>query len=103
MNGEFPGAIADCKRDRGYYKAARGYEFYLRVLKVSLTRERYFQHDLTGHLSQNACHKNVMKLGWTCKGVITVTVPSKPFFEWNLKRTGRAPGAGSSLLIGQSC
>ena len=25
--------------------AARGYEFYLRVLKVSLTRERYFQHE----------------------------------------------------------
>ena len=24
--------------------AARGCEFYLRVLKVSLTRERYFQH-----------------------------------------------------------
>ena len=24
--------------------AAREYEFYLRVLKVSLTRERYFQH-----------------------------------------------------------
>ena len=23
--------------------AARGYEFYLRVLKVSLTSERYFQ------------------------------------------------------------
>ena len=43
--------------------AAWGYEFYLRVLKVSLTRERSFQHDLIGHLSQNACHKNVMKLG----------------------------------------
>ena len=25
---------------RGYYIAARGYEFYLRVLKVSLTGER---------------------------------------------------------------
>ena len=25
---------------RGYYMAARGYEFYLRVLKVSLTSER---------------------------------------------------------------
>jgi len=25
---------------RGYYVAARGYEFYLRVLKVSLTSER---------------------------------------------------------------
>ena len=24
--------------NRGYYMAARGYEFYLRVLKVSLTR-----------------------------------------------------------------
>ena len=33
---------------RGYYIAARGYEFYLRVLKVSLTSERserYFQHE----------------------------------------------------------
>ena len=28
---------------RRYYMAARGYEFYLRVLKVSLTSERYFQ------------------------------------------------------------
>ena len=27
-------------RNRGYYMAARGYEFYLRVLKVSLTSER---------------------------------------------------------------
>ena len=26
--------------NRGYYMAARGYEFYLRVLKVSLTSER---------------------------------------------------------------
>ena len=25
--------------------AAQGYEFYLRVLKVSLTSERYFQHE----------------------------------------------------------
>ena len=25
---------------RGYYMAARGYEFYLRVMKVSLTSER---------------------------------------------------------------
>ena len=25
---------------RGYYMAARGYEFYLRVVKVSLTSER---------------------------------------------------------------
>ena len=25
---------------RGYYMAARGYKFYLRVLKVSLTSER---------------------------------------------------------------
>ena len=25
---------------RGYFMAARGYEFYLRVLKVSLTSER---------------------------------------------------------------
>ena len=24
--------------------AAQGYEFYLRVLKVSVTSERYFQH-----------------------------------------------------------
>ena len=36
--------------------AARGYEFYLRVLKVSLTSERYFQHEkiefvsLSGHV-----------------------------------------------------
>ena len=36
--------------------AARGYEFYLRVLQVSLTRERYFQHErikfvsLRGHV-----------------------------------------------------
>ena len=29
---------------RGCYMTAWGYEFYLRVLKVSLTRERYFQH-----------------------------------------------------------
>ena len=28
------------KINRGYYMAARGYEFYLRVLKVSLTSER---------------------------------------------------------------
>jgi len=26
--------------NRGYYMAARGYEFYLRVVKVSLTSER---------------------------------------------------------------
>ena len=26
--------------NRGYFMAARGYEFYLRVLKVSLTSER---------------------------------------------------------------
>ena len=26
--------------NRGYYMAARGYEFYLRVLKVSLTSEK---------------------------------------------------------------
>ena len=32
-------------RYRGYYMAARGYEFYLRVLQVSLTSERYFQHE----------------------------------------------------------
>ena len=37
--------------NRGYYMAARGYEFYPLVLKVSLTsersdtRERYFQHE----------------------------------------------------------
>ena len=31
--------------NRGYYMTARGYEFYLRVLKVSLTGERYFQHE----------------------------------------------------------
>ena len=54
-------------RYRGYYMAAWGYEFYLRVLKVSLihssslkwaklTRERYFQHSkikfvsLSGHV-----------------------------------------------------
>ena len=29
-----------CHLHRGYYMAARGYEFYLRVLKVSLTSER---------------------------------------------------------------
>ena len=37
-----------CHIDRGYYKAAWGYAFYLLVLKVSLTRslcERYFQHE----------------------------------------------------------
>ena len=30
----------ETRRNRGYYMAARGYEFYLRVLKVSLTSER---------------------------------------------------------------
>ena len=29
-----------CELNRGYYMAARGYEFYLRVLQVSLTSER---------------------------------------------------------------
>jgi len=28
--------------NRGYYMAARGYEFYLRVVKVSLTSERSY-------------------------------------------------------------
>ena len=28
--------------ERGYFMAAQGYDFYLRVLKVSLTSERYF-------------------------------------------------------------
>ena len=28
------------RRNRGYYMAAQGYEFYLRVLKVSLTSEQ---------------------------------------------------------------
>ena len=28
------------RSNRGYYMAARGYEFYIRVLKVSLTSER---------------------------------------------------------------
>ena len=47
--------------------ASRGYEFYLRVLKVSLTSERNSNivQFRNGHVSQNACHKNVRKLG--CK------------------------------------
>ena len=32
--------IVDGGTYRGYYMAARGYEFYLRVLQVSLTSER---------------------------------------------------------------
>ena len=31
--------------------AARGYEFYLLGLKVSLTSERYFQHEKTKFVS----------------------------------------------------
>ena len=34
------GVYSGDKLSRGYYMAARGYEFYLRVLKVSLTSER---------------------------------------------------------------
>ena len=47
--------------------AVRGYEFYLRVLKVSLTSEqskRVRNTFSTNCLLQNACHKNVMKLGY---------------------------------------
>ena len=65
--------------------AAWEYEFYLRVLKVSLTSERservrdtfsmkfphkrqfflfIFETGKSGHLLQNACHRNVMKLGY---------------------------------------
>ena len=29
--------LADLAKSRGYYMAARGYKFYLRMLKVSLT------------------------------------------------------------------
>ena len=72
--------------------AARVYEFYLRVLKVSLTSERseakrpcnvlfisqilmkfphkrqlilfIFETAKSGDLLQNACHSNVIKLGY---------------------------------------
>ena len=43
--------------------AASGYEFYLRVLKVSLTSERS-EKAKRGNLLHNACHRNVLKLGY---------------------------------------
>ena len=33
-------SIMESRINRGYYMAAQGYEFYLRVLKVSLTSEQ---------------------------------------------------------------
>ena len=48
--------------------AAQGYEFYLRVLKVSRGRVRDSKNrkivQLKWSPSQNACHKNVLKLGY---------------------------------------
>ena len=99
-----------CHLHRGYYMPARGYESYLRVLKVSLTSERSEIMQLKWSpiakcLSQQCYETRI----WSYKGKIkTISVPKCQNFneeeknsmtKWNSKRTGRA-WAGSSLVIG---
>ena len=91
-----------CYLHRGYYMPARGYEFYLRVLKVSLTSERSEIMQLKWSpiakcLSQQCCETRI----WSYKGKIkTFSVPKSQNFneeeknsmtKWNSKRTGRTP------------
>ena len=109
-----------CHLHRGYYMymAARGYEFYLRVMKVSLTSERsdsyikhkfFFLHFRNSKIVQlkwwpiakclsQQCYETRI---WSYKGKIkTFSVPKSQNFneeeknsitKWNSKRTGRAP------------
>ena len=44
--------------------AAWGYEFYLLVLKVSLTRERYFQHSKIKFVSPRGHVISSISLSW---------------------------------------
>ena len=91
-----------CYLHRGYYMPARGYEFYLRVLKVSLTSERSEIMQLKWSpiakcLSQQCYETRI----WSYKGKIkTFSVPKSQNFneeeknsmtKWNSKRTGRTP------------
>ena len=52
----------DMPINRGYYMAARGYEFYLRVLKVSLTRSlRSLVRDTFSTILMKFLHKTQLE------------------------------------------
>ena len=72
----------------------------------SLSKQQNCECNLSGHISQNACHKNVMKLGYkgeikTIIFIFFVPKSQNSNEEGKNSITAKEPAwAGSSLVIG---